>query len=177
MTAKNNKKTAFSLIELSIVIMIIAIIISGAATISETSIKKAKKANTINKLEQIKEAINIYAYINKKLPCPASFHAIETDSDYAKSVGDDGNCIVDSGSIISSQSGANEMVYGALPAKTLGLSSELAKDDFGNKFSYIVAVDLTEKYSESGNLGFEAINDEDTDLITIKEGISASNIT
>ena len=40
---KNNKKTAFSLIELSIVIMIIAIIISGAATISETSIKKAKK--------------------------------------------------------------------------------------------------------------------------------------
>ncbi len=173
---KNNNKTAFSLIELSIVLTIIAVIISGSITISETAIKKARKENTIDKLKQIKEAINIYVYINKKLPCPASMHNITTDSQYASMAGSDGDCTA-AGVINSSDTSADTLIYGALPAKTLSLSSDLAQDDFDNKFSYIVVQDLTSQYLDSNNLGFEGTDDADMDLIIIKEGVSGSNIT
>ncbi len=169
----NKEKTGFSLIELSIVLAIVAVIISGSITISTTALKNAKVKNTKERLEIIQNAINVYVFINKRLPCPASSTLITTDVNYGVESGVAGTC---SGTT-SSDATANDIRYGAVPVKTLGLNYEFAGDGFGNKFSYIVSKELTQAFVAGSILGLEGRDISVIDNITVKETVSNSNIT
>ncbi len=178
---KKGNKSAFSLIELSIVLAIIAIIISSSITVSTSAIKNAKIKTTKERIEIIKKALGVFVYTNKRLPCPASLHDITTDTAYGTEAGTAGTCTA-TGILTSTNTAANDgLVYGAVPVKALGLDIEMLGDAFDNKFSYIVPQQVTEAFVSGSADGFEGTDMTDTanvDPITIRETVSSgSNIT
>ena len=78
--------------------------------------------------------------VNKRLPCPAS---IKADTTYGTEGTAAGTCTTGTGVYVSTATGATKMVYGMVPTKTLGLSSDYGEDNFGNKIAYIVDRDYT----------------------------------
>ena len=69
-SVKKNK--AFSLIELSIVLLIISILASSALSISTNSIINNKIKVTNDRINQLYKAIGNFLVINGRIPCPAS---------------------------------------------------------------------------------------------------------
>jgi prepilin-type N-terminal cleavage/methylation domain-containing protein len=129
------QKKAYSLIELSIVILIISILISGALTVFSGSANNKKITITKSRIDEVYKALGGFLLANGRLPCPASITAIKsTDLNY----GAEGSCAAGSGVYIS-----GNLVYGMAPVKALGLPSEYAEDGFESKFAYIVEKNFT----------------------------------
>lgn len=166
-------KKAFSLIELSIVILIISILITGALSVSTANINNAKIKVTNDRITEIYKALGSYLVINKKLPCPASLILDKTNASYGIA-GTDGTCTA-SGIYFS---GATSLVYGMVPVRALGISSDMAEDGFGNKIAYVVHRDFTTAWTSStGGHVATAPYDPASSIILIKENPSGSTST
>lgn len=150
-----SSKSAFTLIELSIVIAIIGILIAGAANFSTTALKNAKIKVTQQRLEAIEEALANFVYTNRRLPCPARLGIASTDTNYGLETTNLGVCSDAGGVFVSTNSTEFYMdaivfddlkaAYGAIPFRTLGLNSDFGEDAFGNKISYVVSQVATKK--------------------------------
>jgi len=133
---KKNHKKAFSLIELSIVLLISAILMTGALSVSVHAVNNAKIRETKDRVNKIYIAIGQYLLVNKKLPCPAEIKDSKSnDADYGIAAAGDGLCTDGTG---TSAYTSGIKAYGMVPVQTLGLPLEMAEDAFGNKFAYIV---------------------------------------
>jgi len=126
-----NIQKAYSLIELSIVLVIISTLVAGALTISVDNLKNDQTRLTKERMDKVYKILGNYIRVNKSLPCPASLTKVKSvDSDYGTS----GNCTTVSGVTAIS----TNYILGAVPTLTLGLPSEYAEDGFGNKIVYFV---------------------------------------
>ena len=135
------QKKAYSLIELSIVILIISILISGALTVFSGSANNKKITTTKNRIDEIYKALGGFLLVNGRLPCPASIIAIKsTDVTYGTEGTAAGNCTAGGGVYAS---GSSNLVYGLVPVKTLGLPNEYAEDGFEGKIAYVVEKNFT----------------------------------
>ncbi len=138
-TRRNIVPAAFSLIELSIVILIASILITGALSFSTAGINNAKVKNSRDRINALYQSLGNYLLTNKKLPCPASLKTIKSSDpvNYGLAVGSDGSC---SGiGVYNNGSGSNtHLVYGMVPVKALGLSNDMAEDGFESKIAYMV---------------------------------------
>ncbi len=135
------QKKAYSLIELSIVILIISILISGALTVFSGSANNKKITITKTRIDEIYKALGGFLLVNGRLPCPASIIAIKsTDATYGAEGTAAGNCTAGGGVYAS---GSSNLVYGLVPVKTLGLPNEYAEDGFEGKIAYIVEKNFT----------------------------------
>lgn len=140
---KTCSRKAYSLIELSIVILIISILITGALSISVSNVNNAKVKVTNDRIREIYKAIGNFLLSNRRLPCPASLKKVKTvDSDYGSEVGGGSGC-VGSGVYVSSANGATSLVYGMVPVRALGLTDDMAEDAFESKIAYVVDKDFT----------------------------------
>jgi prepilin-type N-terminal cleavage/methylation domain-containing protein len=140
---KNNRKIkAFSLIELSIVIVIISILLTGALSVSITSVNNAKIKLTNDRIDAVYKALGTYLLINKMLPCPAPMNLDRNNAGYGTS-NTGASCTTTAGVYLSTTAGATNLIYGAVPTKTLELPSEFAEDGFGSKIAYILHKDFT----------------------------------
>lgn len=131
MTNKKTRKTAYSLLELSIVIVIISILISGAMTVAVGNISRAKITLTKNRMQEVYKALGNYVAANGKLPCPANITALKSSTTYGTAAT---TCSATSTGVYVS----NNVAYGMVPTLTLGLSKDLAEDGFGSKIAYMV---------------------------------------
>jgi len=132
----NQKKTflkAYTLIELSISLMIISLIMAGIFSMATGSVVKSKVSSTNDKINKIYRALGVYLITNKRLPCPASLNdGINDSANFGvESRPSSGDCGGFSGS-------TSNLRYGMVPVRQLNLSSDYAVDDFGNKISYII---------------------------------------
>jgi len=117
-------RRAYSLIELSIVLVIISILIAGAMSVSVENLKTNQATVTREKMATIYKMIGHHIRLNNRLPCPASLTKIKSvDSDYGAAV----DC-----------STATGLLSGMVPTASLGLSSDFAEDAFGSKILYFV---------------------------------------
>ncbi|MFM6973072.1 MAG: type II secretion system protein [Alphaproteobacteria bacterium] len=130
-------KFGYTLIELSITILIISLLMAGLFSVATGSVTNSKKRITNSKMEQIYKALGTYLMVNKRLPCPASLtKSFNQDADYGNEVRSGNGC---GGSVGVYRSTSNtNLFFGAVPASTLNLDSSFVNDDFGNKFSYII---------------------------------------
>jgi prepilin-type N-terminal cleavage/methylation domain-containing protein len=178
------KRSAFSLVEMSVVILIISIIASGALTVAKTSMKNANTKITRDRMDAIYKAMTNYLAINKKLPCPASLELDNTNSNFGTKVGSDGTCS-GTGVVISSN-----LIWGMVPTAELGLARDAASDGFGTKFDYVVDkrfTRITASIAEAenvppigfeGNAGNQATNTILPVIMNIMEGsASGTNLT
>jgi len=138
------QKKAFSLIELSIAIMVISVLIVGSLNVSNSKGGNNKAKITKDRIDVVYKSLGEFVLKNKRLPCPASIKAIKTaDANYGTEGTAPGTCTAGTGVYLSTATGATKMVYGMVPTKTLGLSSDYGEDNFGNKIVYIVDRDYT----------------------------------
>ena len=126
----------FSLIELSIVMVIVATVatlgLEGAATFLENSAEDV----TQERIKVIDEALVKFYKVNGRLPCPGGRTVSVVD---ASSMGGYGLEYCNSAIAISSTS----LRQGMIPVRTLNLPLEYAIDGYGSKFNYIVTTGMT----------------------------------
>ena len=141
-------KSAYTLIELSIVILVISLLMAGVFSMATGSINSSKVALTNQKMKEIYKSMGTFLMINKRLPCPASLARSKIDDvDYGKEERDDanGNCGT-SGVYASSGSGLSNFIIGAVPIKSLNLASEFAEDGYENKLNYVIDKRFTKNF-------------------------------
>jgi prepilin-type N-terminal cleavage/methylation domain-containing protein len=140
-------RSAFSLIELSIVILIISIIVSGTLSISSSNIINEKTKLTNERIQEIYKAIGKYVLINHRLPCPASLEIPKTSGNYGveqRTSNDLCNYAGNMGGVgVMSPSSLgfgydNSFAMGMIPVNTLGLPSEFSEDGFESKLLYVI---------------------------------------
>ncbi|MBM5782839.1 MAG: type II secretion system protein [Pelagibacterales bacterium] len=163
----NIKKSGYTLIELSIVIVVIATLLTGGLMASVNLINKNKVSLTNQRIDTIYKALQNYLLLNKRLPCPAPITDSKTSgTGYGDDVSTAGVC--DVAGTYSSTTSTN-LVYGMIPVKDLNLPNEFAEDGYGSKFGYIVHKHYTaassDPYSDTNSFGTSS----DSSLITMKE--------
>ena len=138
---EKNRKNAFSLIELSIVIIIVSILITGAMSVSINSINNSKKKITKDRIAEIYKALGNYVLANKRLPCPAPIIDTKSVTSTYGTAASTSLCASTAG--VSQSSTSPNLVRGMVPVKTLGIPLDMAEDGFGSKFEYIVDKNYT----------------------------------
>lgn len=169
------KKSAFSLIELSVVILIISILAAGAMSFSTVALLNSKTKVTNDKMKAIYNALGTFVAKNYRLPCPASLKLTKSNAGYGAEAGSN-NCTEGDG--IYSSTLESELIYGMVPVKALGLADEMAEDGFGTKIAYIVNANLTkaEYPSETDDSGFSFSETDDEKLVKIYQLPSTNEI-
>jgi len=140
---KNTKKlSAFSFLELSVVLLIISILLLGATTTSMAVLRKAKIKATQKRLDLIETALSNYLIENGRLPCPAGLRLKESDSSFAQEYSACENITANTETTCTNgvflDIDHTNLLYGAVPAITLGLPKEAMKDAWDQKFGYAV---------------------------------------
>ena len=151
------KKRGYTLVELSIVILVISLLMAGVFSLATGSINSSKVALTNQKMKEIYKSMGTFLMINKRLPCPASLTRSKIDDvDYGKEERDDANNICgNNGIYTSSVSGFSNLIIGAVPIKSLNLGSEFAEDGYENKLNYVIDMRFTKNFipPTNGTLG------------------------
>lgn len=122
----SSTKKAYTLVELSIVLVIIAIFLSSGLNIFTNNIVQTKTVNTKEKLNIIYKSLAEYLMTQKRLPCPT---LLTKPKDSETSYG--------------SPNATPCSTTGGVPTRVLDLPSDMAEDDFGNKILYVVDARLT----------------------------------
>lgn len=117
----------FSLIELSVVILLITLLLGSILVPLGTQVDQRRISETESRLEQIKEALIGFALANGYLPCPAKSATDGTED----RIGGGTTCTLVSG---------NPKRVGFLPWVTLGLTPY---DSWGNLYRYSVSANFT----------------------------------
>lgn len=133
------KKTAFTLIELSLVLLVLSILVAGAISVSGSAVRNDKIKITQERMKAVYKAIGIYVSKNYGLPCPASLVKKKDDVGYGAQVGSTGSCTNYSPNEgVYSSNLRSSIVYGMVPIRELNLPVEMSEDGFGNKIIYII---------------------------------------
>lgn len=165
---KESHKKAFSLIELSIVLVIISVLIAGTLSVSVTGINNAKLKVTRERMDAIYKALGNYLAMHYSLPCPASLYETKSSDGYGVAIGGDADCHTGSGDGVVVSNINDGVAYGAVPVQTLGLSDEMGEDGFGSKFAYLVTVQMTRAdYPDTGTVGFSFYPTTGSDTINV----------
>ncbi len=186
----NKQKRAYTLLEMSIVFLVLSVLITGGISITSSMMNESKKELTLQRTKEIYEAFGRFVAKNKRLPCPASLTLAKSDIGYGQE--SSGDCILRGDDGIYSSSDVQNIVYGMVPVYSLGLSDEYAEDGFGSKLSYVVNSHLTTRddptsfQSDSQAVvvigdgdyrqGFGLYRDGDKETLNISQGSSGKTI-
>ena len=125
------RQLGFSLVELSVVLVILAVIIGfGLSAIGAVRTGSAV-TTTVRKQEAIKAALIAYVRNHKRLPCP--------DRDFASPDGVENRVATTGSPPVPDVTRACSGDAGLIPYVTLGLAQEAALDGFENLFTYFVS--------------------------------------
>ncbi len=128
-------KQGFSLIELSIVLVIIGVILSSIIPLASAHVDVKKIETTREKLVVIQKALNLYATLNKALPCPASKTAAPDSANFG--LASDCTAAPVAG-VTQIGTNPNYVRVGAIPVRALNLPEAMMFDSWNNRFTYAV---------------------------------------
>lgn len=149
----------FTLIELTVVFTIVAILLSSLLyTLSAQSEARSREL-ALSRLEQAKELLISFALVNGRLPCPARCSNFPTCNDGGDEAGAGGVC--------------TDNYAGYLPGRALGFQpvdgNGYALDAWGNRIRYAVSRTSTgaaaNHFTVAANLKSNGINTQPTDLL------------
>lgn len=136
---QHRRSAGFSLIEMSIVVAILAVLGVSGLSFYNTQIKKQHVDTTKSRLNDITAAMARYKQRTGHLPCPAPLDAPPGSATFGKS--DTDNCstaAVQPGTTRVAGTGGTVRI-GAVPVAALGLPVEATVDRWGNRFVYAVS--------------------------------------
>ncbi len=163
---KRQIRQGFTLIELSIVLLVISVLVGGSLSVGMTLLEANRIATSKEHIQAVVDALNDYAEENNHLPCPAVETLEPSDVDYGVGQGtehrggdgqpDEGNCTG------STEIDTTKRIFrGMVPIVELGLEGAKALDGWGNRLTYIVDEDLTFKgdtWTDNGSQKFGYAN-------------------
>lgn len=152
------RQAGFSLLELSLVLIILGFITGSSVVLGISQLEKARTNATQKKLDTIETALLAFRMTNGRLPCPADLTLTASSGSFGKMVGSAGSC---SGANFGP---SNEVVEGAVPVRDLYLSDEFAYDGWGRKIAYAVdrrmtAINSFDRYPINQSCGNVIVND------------------
>lgn len=147
--------SGFTLVELSVVLVVISLLTAGGLAASVSMINRAAYIDTRTQLQQIEQSLQDYYTVYGRLPCVASLTEATSSSSFGVELGATGTTCA--GGAAESppghrrvNAGGGVMVrVGMLPVRTLGLPDSAAADKFGNRIVYAV----TERLTDAGQFG------------------------
>lgn len=138
MWSKSNlsQTRGFTLIEISIVLVVIGLLISGGLVALAPVLENAKRTETENTITKIEDALTLYAIQYGCLPCPANGSIAAGAAGAGQALSDNGtytaNCVDDAGGTSCSALAQTNVV----PWATLGLQESDAIDGWNNRLNY-----------------------------------------
>ncbi len=145
MTHRRSEK-GFTVIELSIVILIIGLLMAPMFQAMSIYMKRKVLTTTEENIKEIQIALQEYIKDTGNnpgqfLPCPAPLDLPRSDPNYAVSVTCDGG--IAAGTFLATGRGGESVRTGAVPARTLGLPISHIKDGHGMLITYSVTESQT----------------------------------
>lgn len=128
-------RQGFSLFEISVVLLIIAIITAGGAVVLSYSVEKQQYDLTQARLRIIQQALLDFRRAYNRLPCPADGTYVLTNPYFGKEAANPGTC---TGGTPVSNFSSGSVVGGMVPTKTLKLHDDIAIDGWGHRINYYV---------------------------------------
>lgn len=121
-------RSGFSLIELTILLTVVALIAVSSLTFLESPATKEFEAlsTTRERLDAIELALENYRVNNGRLPCPADRALADSDPKLGEE-----NCL-----------GVGVQNLGVIPARSLGLNLDYLYDGWGRRFTYHIATTI-----------------------------------
>ncbi|MBT4990048.1 MAG: hypothetical protein HOM96_05895 [Rickettsiales bacterium] len=166
--------TAFSLLELSIIITGASLLLVGGIYLDDYSKMSNRFLETEKKIKAIEIAVAAYYAKNEYFPCPSDpLINIRNRSVGAskKVAGVTSSCDI---SIVSSD---GNFYAGGVPTKELGLSYDFMLDGWGNKFAFIVPSEVNIETSVNVPSSIASIPLNYTNLIVWMDAADLSTIT
>lgn len=153
----------FSLIEMSIALIIAALFIVPLAAIYQISVKQAISSTNVSRMTEVQETINFFAVNSNRYPRPASLYAAPGDTDYglefSGAIDDCAGWPTASG-VCRSGVGATAVLIGAVPFVDLGMNPDIAHDYWDNKILYAVTETQTAVYAPGmGQISVQGYSD------------------
>lgn len=149
--------SGFTLVEMSIVLVIISLLAASGLVVGTTMIERAAYVDTDKILDQLDESLRDYYIVNGRLPCPASVSTLPGASGFGVETACSSGAAVAGTDHFNTANGGVRM--GMIPVRTLGLNDRSASDKYGSRIIYAVSESLTEKSSFGAALGAITIVD------------------
>ena len=148
----DSAQRGFTLLELSIVLVLIAVIISGGLMMLTAGLQASQYNATVTRMDEIEKALLSYAIANNRIPCPADLGLTSASAYYGYEAGasaggtGSGECVtgMTPAANFKSASGAEE---GGVPARALQLPDDYMYDGWGRKFRYAVDPTYTKAHA------------------------------
>jgi len=135
--------SGFTLIEISIVMVVIGLLLSGGLLAFAPNIQNAKIARTNANMDRVEEALRAYAIRNGCLPCPADGDAAIGDANFGRAE-DGAGAFILTACAADAACRADTAGDSVVPWITLGLQEEDITDGWGNRISYRLGVSVTD---------------------------------
>jgi len=148
-----DQHSAFTLLELSVVLLIIGLLISMGFSVSKKMIDTAKLSATQNRMDAIEKSLLTFFQKNGRLPCPGDESLQITSANYGLEASA-ANLDTCAGGAIAATYTTNatyvrKAAEGSVPVLTLGLPKDFMYDGWGRKIAYAVnPVITTSKYAK-----------------------------
>jgi prepilin-type N-terminal cleavage/methylation domain-containing protein len=127
--------SGFTLIEMGVVIMIIGVMTAMAISFAGPVFESAKRIETNEKIRIISKALSEYAVQNNRIPCPAAPNFATTNPRFGFEIGSGA-----AGDQVPNNCTTTATNWeGIVPFKTLGLSDDIARDGWGEFFTYAIS--------------------------------------
>ena len=158
-------RSGFTLLELSIVLTIIALVTGMAISSGISVVATARQAATVQKMKAIDQALMAYRVANSRLPCPGDLTIKQGSANFGVEAGGSSVCTTGTGVCTASTTAgtcigtavspaanysAKGTTYtletgaeGAVPVVTLGLPNDMMVDGWGNRFRYAADTTMT----------------------------------
>jgi len=133
MTTSTSSK-AFTLIELSIVMLIIGLIIAGMAQGLKVYYQKIAHEKTVNNIALVEQELRKYLAKNKSYPCPALITGVSSTANYGQA---------DCTGATEIGTAPDTILAGMVPARELGIPDSMVVDGWNRKLSYAVTKAMT----------------------------------
>lgn len=135
-TQRLRGKTGFTLLEMTVVLLIIGVVTAAGIALFSTSMKNRYFKETQFKLDAIQEALQHYRNSFNRLPCPADVTMATGNVNFGVSASAFGDCY--SAGDIRANFNSGNVVQGMVPFQTLRLPDDYAFDGWGNRIMYTV---------------------------------------
>lgn len=178
----NRKNKAFTLLELAVVLVVVALVAGVGVSISKDMIETSKEVATNKRMDEIEKAIFTFMKKNGRIPCPGDATYLTSNANYGVEATQAMLERCQGGAIAStfntSSTYMNKAAEGVVPVATLGLPREFMYDGWGRKFAYAANPVMTDStYSTKAFPPKHSTGCADNTAIMVKDASGANRST